>query len=56
MRIALVGSTGLVGNVMMEVLEEFKFPISDFYPVASYRSVGKEVMVNGNLLKMYKIM
>ena len=48
MRIALVGSTGLVGNVMMEVLEEFQFPISDFYPVASSRSVGQEVTLNGN--------
>ncbi len=52
MRIALVGSTGLVGRVMIEVIEERKFPVTEFYPVASARSVGKEIVLNG---KTYKV-
>ncbi len=43
MRIAVVGATGLVGQEMIKVLEEFNFPISDFIPVASEKSVGKTV-------------
>lgn len=52
MRLALVGATGLVGRVMMEVLEERNFPVSEFYPVASERSVGNEIFFKG---KGYKI-
>ncbi len=52
MKVALVGATGLVGNVMCEVLEEQQFPISEFLPVASARSVGKIVKFKG---KEYKI-
>jgi aspartate-semialdehyde dehydrogenase len=48
MRVAVVGVTGMVGNVMIKVLEEHKFPITEFIPVASERSVGKEVAYNGN--------
>lgn len=47
MRIAIVGVTGLVGTVMRKVLEERQFPITDFLPVASPRSVGKEIEFNG---------
>ncbi|MFM7565547.1 MAG: aspartate-semialdehyde dehydrogenase [Flavobacteriales bacterium] len=47
MRIAVVGATGMVGNVMMKVLEEKDFPISAFYPVASEHSIGKEVVFRG---------
>jgi len=47
MRIAVVGATGMVGNVMMRVLEEQAFPVTEFYPVASENSVGKEVVFNG---------
>ncbi|MCB0596533.1 MAG: aspartate-semialdehyde dehydrogenase [Phaeodactylibacter sp.] len=47
MRIAVVGVTGLVGNVMCRVLEERNFPVSEFLPVASARSVGKEVRFRG---------
>ncbi len=43
MKIAVVGATGLVGQEMIKVLEEFNFPISDFIPVASEKSVGKAV-------------
>lgn len=43
MKVAVVGVTGLVGNVMCRVLEERQFPVSTFLPVASERSIGKEV-------------
>lgn len=47
MRVALVGATGLVGGMMMKVLEEESFPITEFYPVASERSVGKQIEFKG---------
>ena len=47
MKVAVVGVTGLVGTVMCEVLRERNFPVSTFLPVASQRSVGKEVEFNG---------
>ncbi len=47
MRVAVIGATGLVGRVMSEVLEEFKFPISEYIPVASSRSVGLLVQYQG---------
>ncbi len=47
MRIALVGATGLVGGVMMEVLKERKFPVTELIPVASERSIGKTVRFDG---------
>ncbi|MBY0426122.1 MAG: aspartate-semialdehyde dehydrogenase [Cytophagales bacterium] len=52
MKIALVGATGLVGGEMLKVLEERKLPITEFLPVASAKSVGKEVVFSG---KSYKI-
>lgn len=48
MRVAVVGVTGMVGGVMIKVLEEHKFPITEFIPVASERSVGKEIVYNGS--------
>jgi len=47
MRLAVVGVTGLVGGVMMEVLEERGFEITEFIPVASPRSVGKTIRFRG---------
>ncbi len=44
MKVALVGATGLVGNVMMRVMEERSFPVERFIPCASARSAGKEVV------------
>lgn len=44
MRIALVGATGLVGSVMLNVLEKSKLQIDELYPVASERSVGKKIL------------
>jgi aspartate-semialdehyde dehydrogenase len=52
MRVAIVGATGLVGQKILDVLEERNFPISDLYPVASERSVGKEVAFKGNKYKV----
>ncbi len=47
MKVAVVGVTGLVGGIMCKVLEEQHFPVSEFIPVASERSVGKEVLFQG---------
>lgn len=47
MKVAVVGVTGLVGTVMRRVLEEQNFPVSEFLPVASARSVGKTVDFKG---------
>jgi aspartate-semialdehyde dehydrogenase len=43
MKVAVVGATGLVGTKMLQVLEERNFPVSELIPVASERSVGKQV-------------
>ncbi|MFQ3340756.1 MAG: aspartate-semialdehyde dehydrogenase [Flavobacteriaceae bacterium] len=47
MKLALVGATGMVGNVILEVLAERKLPISELILVASERSVGKEMIFEG---------
>ena len=47
MRVAVVGATGMVGNVMLEVLRERQFPVSELIPVASEKSVGLRVTYNG---------
>lgn len=43
MKVAVVGATGLVGSRMLEVLAERDFPVSELYPVASERSVGRKI-------------
>ena len=52
MKVAVVGATGLVGTKMLQVLAERNFPVTELIPVASERSVGKEISYNG---KQYKI-
>ena len=47
MKVAVVGATGMVGEIMRSVLEERNFPLTEFIPVASERSVGKKVAFNG---------
>jgi aspartate-semialdehyde dehydrogenase len=47
MKIAVVGATGLVGSKMLQVLEERKFPVKELIPVASAKSVGKELLFQG---------
>jgi aspartate-semialdehyde dehydrogenase len=43
MRVAVVGATGLVGTKMLQVLAERNFPVTELYPVASEKSVGKKI-------------
>lgn len=47
MKIAVVGATGMVGEVMLEVLRERNFPIAELIPVASEKSVGKTIDFKG---------
>jgi aspartate-semialdehyde dehydrogenase len=47
MKVAVVGATGLVGTVMLEVLAERNFPVTELLPVASERSVGKPIEFKG---------
>jgi len=44
MKTAVVGATGMVGRTMMKVLEERNFPVSQLFPAASEKSVGKEIL------------
>lgn len=46
-RVAVVGATGLVGDAMIQVLEERRFPVSELYPLASSRSLGRSVTFCG---------
>ena len=55
MKIAVVGATGLVGREMIEVLEEQGIQIDEFIPVASQRSIGKEVQYLGRPYKVVSI-
>lgn len=52
MRIAVVGATGMVGRVMLQVLEERNFPITEIIPVASERSIGKSIVYKGEEYKI----
>jgi aspartate-semialdehyde dehydrogenase len=52
MKVAVVGVTGLVGSVMCQVLEERDFPVAEFIPVASARSIGKEVKFRNRMHKV----
>lgn len=52
MKVAVVGATGLVGTKMLQVLAERNFPVTEIVPVASERSVGKEVEFKGQKYKV----
>lgn len=52
MKVAVVGATGLVGSKILQVLAERNFPVDELIPVASEKSIGKEVSFKG---KQYKI-
>ena len=52
MKVAVVGATGMVGEIMLEVLAERNFPVTELIPVASEKSVGKEIEWKG---KSYKV-
>ncbi len=53
MKIAIVGATGLVGSKMLQILEERNFPVTELIPVASEKSIGKEVTFKN---KKYKVL
>ena len=55
MKVAVVGATGMVGEVMLKVLAERNFPITELIPVASERSVGKEVDYKGSKYKVVSL-
>ena len=50
LNIAIVGATGAVGDALLQVLQERKFPVDKLYPLASARSVGKTVVFNQQTL------
>ena len=52
MKVAVVGATGMVGEIMLQVLAERNFPVTELIPVASEKSVGKEIEWKG---KNYKV-
>src|SRR5690554_409258 len=52
MKVAVVGATGMVGEVMLNVLAERNFPVTELIPVASEKSVGKEITFKD---KKYKV-
>lgn len=47
MKVAVVGATGMVGNIMLQVLREQNFPVTDLIPVASEKSVGQQISFGG---------
>ena len=53
--VAVVGATGMVGRMMMKVLEERKFPVSRLLPLASERSVGKHVIFQEKTIDVLKL-
>lgn len=52
MKVAVVGATGMVGETMLKVLAERNFPVTELIPVASEKSIGKEITFQG---KNYKV-
>jgi aspartate-semialdehyde dehydrogenase len=55
MKTAVVGATGMVGSTMIKVLEERNFPVLEFIPAASERSVGKEVIFRGKPVRVVSV-
>ncbi len=52
MKVAVVGATGMVGEVMLQILAERNFPVTQLIPVASEKSVGKEIEFKGAKYKV----
>ena len=52
MKLAVVGATGMVGTIMIRVLEERNFPVSEILLVASEKSIGNELYFNGKTIKV----
>jgi aspartate-semialdehyde dehydrogenase len=55
MKVAVVGATGMVGEVMLKVLAERNFPVTELILVASERSVGKEITFKGSTYKVVSL-
>ena len=55
MKVGVIGSTGVVGNVMLSLLESRDFPLSDLIPVASERSIGKKILFNNEYYNIVSI-
>ena len=55
MKVAVVGATGMVGQVMLNVLAERNFLVTELIPVASERSVGKEIEFNGKKFEVVNL-
>lgn len=55
MRVAVVGATGMVGEIMLKVLEERNFPVTELIPAASVRSVGKKVLFRGEEVEVVSL-
>jgi len=55
LRVAVVGATGLVGEMMIRVLEERHFPVAELFPLASNRSVGRSVEFHGRRLPVLEL-
>jgi aspartate-semialdehyde dehydrogenase len=55
MKVAVVGATGMVGEVMLNVLAERNFPVTELIPVASERSVGKTISFKGTDYKVVSL-
>jgi aspartate-semialdehyde dehydrogenase len=53
--VAVVGATGLVGETLIQVLEERKFPVSQLYALASNRSLGKSVSYKGRSVRVEEL-
>ena len=53
--VAVVGATGLVGEMMINVLEERAFPVSQLFPLASNRSLGRSVSFRGRSLAVSEL-
>lgn len=52
MKVAVVGATGMVGEIMLKVLAERNFPVTELIPVASEKSIGKEIEFKGHKYKV----
>ena len=52
MKVAVVGATGMVGEVMLQVLAERNFPVTELIAVASEKSVGKEILFKDEKIKI----
>ena len=55
MKVAVVGATGMVGNIMLKVLAERQFPLTELIPVASEKSVGKEISWQGQNYRVHSL-